>query len=253
MSQFYIGVYWHDRPASLRQHADTTKEFLLLLHTLHPVFKSLEWVGDRPNTAVKLSPDLSNLDDLIYHHAGGRKQAYDVTNPDGTPAWESVSNSGFGMWYGTGKSPEGGGLTISVHTGQTGPHTPNSVLISFPEPADTRFPYREFFDYVFLKRVFLQMIAYWHPNTGRVTSRSFATAVAGDGRPGVGWLTYLSDRRASALRNDNTLKDLAIEDLPDGGVLISLGPTLISPDNLLQVEKARLLRHRLAAEKLISV
>ncbi|HEV7816140.1 MAG TPA: hypothetical protein VGP06_13700, partial [Janthinobacterium sp.] len=81
MSDFYLGVYWHDRPVTLRQYADATRAFLLLLQKTHPVFHSLEWVGDRPNSEVKINPDLTDLDDFIYQHAGDKWSIYTPANP----------------------------------------------------------------------------------------------------------------------------------------------------------------------------
>ncbi len=253
MNEFYIGAYWPNRPLTLRQYADETRQYLLLLASIHPVFRSLEWVGDRPNLAIKLSPDLSNLDDLIYHQAGSTGFRYDDANPDGTASWNSVCAYGYMMRYNTGKSPEDVGVSISISTGKRDLPVPNSATISFPPPDTPGFPHREFFDYEFLKSLFLQVIAFWKPTTARVATHAFVKAVVKEGLPGVGWLTYVGDPRAAALRLDSSLKSLMFEEMPDGGLLISLGRTMISPDNMLQVEKARLLRSKLVAERFIDV
>ncbi len=253
MNALYIGAYWPNRPLTLRQYADETRQYLQLLANIHPVFRSLEWVGDRPNSAVKLSPDFSNLDDLISRHAGSKRYLYDNPNPDGTASWDSVCDFGYGMRYSTGKSPEDGGVSISISTGKRNLPVPNSATISFPPPDSPRFPDREFFDYEFLKSLFSQVIAFWKPKVARVTTHAFAKAVVTEGLPGVGWMTYVADPRAAALRHDSSLKSLMFEEMPDGGLLISLDRTMISPDNMLQVEKARLLRSKLVAEKFIDV
>ncbi len=170
MFGFYLGIYWSaNRALTLRQYADATCSFLKLLRRLHPVFQALEWVGDGANSAVHLSPDLCNLNDLIYRHAGRNDAIYQDKNPDGTPSWASVGKIGYGMVYEVGKSAEASGVIM---------HAP----------------------------------------------------------------------RAATLRNDPTLNDLIFEQLPDGGTLISLGTDIISPDNLVQVTKARRLRSRLLAE-----
>lgn len=67
----------------------------------------------------------------------------------------------------------------------------------------------------------------------------------------VGWLTYLRDPRATALRNSPELKNLVFDTTPDGGTLISLGRAPISPDNAEQVEQARRLRQILLDEHLV--
>lgn len=251
MSYFYLGAYWPaDRPLTLRQYADATRSFLAQLQGVHPAFRTLEWVGDRPNSAVHLLPDLSNLDDLIYRHAG-RDAIYRDTNADGTPSWKSTGILGYSMDYCTGKSAQAGGISIGVTAGCHGIPTPNAISIGFPPPEDTRFPHREFHDHAFLRVLFCKVITLWAPKYGRVTSHAFAEAVSGDARPHVGWLTYLRDPRAAALRNAEALRGLVFESTPDGGTLISLDQAIIRPDNMAQVERARQLRSKLIAEKLV--
>ncbi len=250
---FVLGAYWPNRPLTLRQYADETRQYLLLLGSIHPVFRSLEWVGNRPNSAVKLLPDLGNLDELIYRNAGSRRFQYDDANPDGTPSWNSVCDFGYGMRYDTGKLAADGGIGISLSTGKRNLRTPNSTTITFPPQEHSSFAPREFFDYEFLRHLFSQVAAFWKPARGLLTSHAFSRAVIGDEMPGVGWLTYVGDPRAAALRHDTSLKSLLFEEMPTGGLLISLDRKMISPDNMLQVEKARLLRSKLVAEKFIDV
>lgn len=84
-----------------------------------------------------------------------------------------------------------------------------------------------------------------------LTSSAFDKAMATQGAYIVGWLTYARDPRAAALRNSPELKNLIFETTPDGGTLISLGRTPISPDNAEQVEQARHLRQILIDEHLV--
>lgn len=251
MSSFYLGVYWHSRQLTMRAYADATHRFIHLLRTAHPAFALLEWVGDRPGTAVRVASDLSNLDELIYHHAWDKTRRYEHANPDGAPAWESVSKLGYGMDYSTGGSKKEGYLFVSISAGITAPEIFNSVLIEFPAPDHPKFFYREFFDDSFLTKLFSQCVHLWRPESGRVTSHSFNQAVAPASPPVIGWLTYVRDPRAAALRNSPQLKNLIFETTPDGGTLISLGRTPISPDNAEQVEQARLLRQILLDERLV--
>jgi hypothetical protein len=250
IDEFYIGAYWYERQLSLRQYADATHAFIALLRRIHPVFQTLQWVGGRPNLFVKLSPDLSNLDELIYCHASD-KGIYEDGNPDGSPSWQSLSRSSFMMNYSTGKSKKEGRILISITAGNPGTRMPNSVLITFPTPEQPLFPHREFFNYDFLKKLFLKCMDFWKPETGRLINRTFGNAVVQSGPPRVGWLTYVRDPRAAALRNSASLKGLIFEEASDGGTLISLGPTMISPDNDEQVDNARRLRSILTDEKII--
>lgn len=251
MSYFNLGAYWPARELTLRQYADVTHAFLLLLQQIHPVFRDLVWVGTRPNSAIELAANLGNLDALILAHAGSARNVYSSANPDGTPSWQSTCTAGYSMVYDTGKSADGGGLSIGIRAGSYASRTPNALTISFPLENDVRFPYREFFEYAFLRNLFSQVVAFWKPETALLTSHLFSKAFVSGELPIVGWLTYLRDPRAAALRNSATLSNLNFEQMPDGGTLISLDTAIISPNNSVQVESARRLRHLLIAEKLV--
>src|SRR5882757_1203547 len=132
MSDYYLGVYWHDRPVTLREYADATRAFLLLLQKSHPVFQSLEWVGDRPNSELKINQDLANLDDLIYEHAPYDNHVYTMANPDGTPTWQSLSPLGYEMTFGSSPANTKESVVVTIRTGDTGKYTPNAASIRFP-------------------------------------------------------------------------------------------------------------------------
>lgn len=252
MSPFYLGTYWRaDRALTLRQYVDATKGFLRMLQSTHPAFRSLEWVGDRPNSTISLTSGMGNLDDLVYRHAGSKEHLFNPANPDGTPLWDSLCKFGYSMTYGTGPSPAGGGLTIAIGAGSYGLPLSNAVWIGFPPPEDQRFSQPEFYDYAFLKALFCQMVEFWAPTDGLVTQHAFNSAVTDEGLPYAGWLTYVRDPRAAALRNSDALRGLIFEQMPGGGTLISLDTAIISPDNPTQVENARRLRSLLIAEKLV--
>ena len=205
---------------------------------------------DRPDFFINVAPDLSNLDELIYRHAGD-KGVYEDGNSDGTPSWHSLSRSSFMMYYSTGKSKKEGRVLISITAGNLGTRMPNSVLVVFPVPENPLFPHREFFDYEFLKNLSLKCMDFWKPETGQLVSRDFGNAVHATEPPYVGWLTYMRDPRAAALRNSALLKGLIFEETSDGGTLISLGRAMISPDNDEQVASAQRLRKILIDEKLL--
>lgn len=88
----------------------------------------------------------------------------------------------------------------------------------------------------------MQLVDFWKPEHGRLTSYAFSEAVSTSMTVAVGWLTYVRDPRAAALRNSPSLKKLIFHPTPDGGTLMSLGRTPVSPDNPEQVENARVLR-----------
>jgi hypothetical protein len=252
MNRIFLGAYWKSRSLTLRQYADLTRDFFLRLQAIHPVFRTLEWVGDRPDSEIAVSPDLANLDDLIYRRAGSER-VFSNPNPDGTPSWDSACRLGFAMTYGSHPANSGNSVVVGIDAGTSSETFTNSATLYFPGENIAGFTHREFYEYDFLKELFSIMRIVWTPKFGLVVSDEFSDAVAGKESRDVGWLTYVRDHRALALRNDIALKGLIVEEAPDGGVLLSLGRAIISPDNMEQVELARLLRRRLISEKLIGV
>lgn len=252
MDDFTIGIYWYERPLTLRVYADVSGAFIRRLKGIHPAFQGLEWVGNRPNNAVRLADDLGNLNALIYAHGGSKDFLYENLNPDGSLTCESFGKNGFDMSYSSGKFVTGGKIDIWIGAGRTGARNANGVTIGFPSRENHAFPCKEFFDYDFLRQLLLQMVDFWKPEDGRLTNYPFSKAIKTRGGVVVGWLTYARDPRAAALRNSPALKNLIFETTPDGGTLISLGRTPISPDNAEQVEQARRLRQILIDEHLVT-
>jgi hypothetical protein len=248
VDKFYLAVYWHGRPLTLRQYADTTHEFLAVLHWAHPIFRSLTWVGAQRHPAVRISPDLTNLDDLICRHAGGSSPLHDTANADGTRNWCSRSADGYSMRY---ETTTGMAMVLDIRAGNGGSLLPDTFTISFPVLDEAR-TYREFFNYEYITALFRQVITFWKPETGLVTTHSFSRAMAGNQRPGVGWLTYIR-APLPGLQNDPALRGVTVDEGPEDGVLISLGRSFISANNSSQVEKGRVLRQKLRAERLIDL
>ena len=115
MNDFFLGLYWKNRPITLRQYASNTKQFLVLLQETHSVFQSLEWAGERPGSAIKLSADLSNLDDLVYRHSWNRERVFEPHNVDGSPTWETLAPLGYHMSFSTESSDIRNSVDIGIH------------------------------------------------------------------------------------------------------------------------------------------
>jgi hypothetical protein len=162
-----------------------------------------------------------------------------------------LSVSGFGLTYGSVPANKAGSVTVSISAGESGTHTPNAVSIRFPSPEKTPISRDDFFNYEFVKKLFIEAIRFWKPEYGRVTSYAFSDAISSYPWSRIGWLTYLGDPRALALRNDPALAGVIVEPLDSRGALISLNGNIISPDDTAQLEKARRLEQKLIAEKLL--
>lgn len=247
MDEFYMGVYWSARPTSLRQHADLTKAYFQILRQLHPAFGRLFWVGDRADSSVEISPGNENLDELIYRHAGGRHHDWDLTDTDGLPRWDSQSSVGLRMVYNTGRSYKKGGLTVSFHTGDTDNTTPNNVIISLPKVNEDA-AITDLCNYDFLLTLFKKTIAYWRPENGLVTSLDFSRMITTTSYSELGWLTYISEARATKLVHDDLSAAYIAERLAGGSLILSLGRQMIAASDKGLVAKAIRLRSKLIAD-----
>jgi hypothetical protein len=254
MEEYFIGVYWTNRKSTLREYATNLIGLLRLLRSAHPdAFAELSWVGDRAGASVKLNSDLSNVEELVHRHAGFDDSTYDITRPDGGPAWEAISSDGFSMHYNTGRSSKAGGISLSITDGQLNKHIPDSCVLRFPGANSPGFAFKEFGDSAFLKSLLLAMIEYWRPDFGLVTSHLFSRMVVREGSPAAGWHTYVKDPRAQALRNDAAFRSLRIENGPFGGTLFSLNTEYLSPSDAGQIIQVRRLHEKLTSERLVDL
>jgi len=230
MNEFLLGAYWKARGLTLQEFADLVRGFVQLLRKVHPAFATLQWVGDRPDSSVRISDDLENLRELIFRHSWERRDIRGQWTIEGIPSGDATNDVGFGFTLNTGKSSKEGGITVGIRAGNPKPPVPNSVTIAFPGPEDERFEHRSFFDYQFLKGLFVETIRYWQPERAVVTARDYSKLVYPAGPAKSGWLTYFTDSRAAELA-----RAFPTEPLEVPGTVLTLGPNVLSardPDQL---------------------
>lgn len=194
IDELYIGVYWKHRPLTLAQYASELRGFLSRLQTAHPAFQTLAWVGNRPNASVAVAENLANLDDIVRCHSWSKRDVRGGFLPDGTVNPQLMSAIGFLLIFNTGVPPANGGIYVSVRAGALASRVPDAVVLRWGCDPPTVFP--EFLDAGFLQRLFADVIDYWRPDWGLVTSPRYAKAVCPDSLPRVGWLTYVADTGA---------------------------------------------------------
>ncbi len=253
MDEYVLGLYWKGNPLTLRQYADKVREFLEFLAQTHPVFEAMEWVSeDESEPAVRLSPKLANLDKLIYKHAGVSDQVYNVANPDGTPVWASVGWRGYQMNFVNCGSAEDGMVAVNIHAGKSSEQVFNTVTIQFPTPDHLNFPHPEFYIFGFIRDLFVDAIKFWRPERARIFSFDFGEAVE-TSKPYVGgWLVYLADPLAKKLGKDPDLDDFHVESVGGvDGALLSFKDEIVFVNDDVHVEKAKRLRAKLIAQKLV--
>lgn len=251
LNDYYVGAYWKVRMLTLLEYANQVKGFLNQLQTLHPVFGGLYYVGNKPNSEVKLTSDLSNLDDLIVKFSWDPKGKYENANLDGTPSWESTHSRGYRMVFNNGKSAKEGGVTISISVGMYSIWLNNAVIIEFPAN-DPGFPI-EFSSYELIEKIFKLTVNFWRPEAALYTSYKFNEKVSyGSNEDFTTWqigsLTYLD--------NPEVVKELPLgvdcQLLETGGPMIITLKETLSAENIEHVTKAISIRDALANKGLLN-
>jgi hypothetical protein len=254
MDSLYIGAYWKVRKITMREYADSTKQFLQALCKYNPVFNELFYVGRKPNSAVKLLQDFDNLDDLIYNNAWDPKVKYKNTNPDGRPSWETDSKLGFNMTFDSGRVTNQGGVEVSISAGKFSAAVNNVVLIYFPTANHPNFFQLGFHQAESIVKLFRLTVNFWKPETALLTSKNFRKKVAFDRGTSafkhnwnIGFLTYLE--------NPDVIKELPPDvdyhRLEAGGVMIVTSSEFLSIDSPEIVEKGVRIRDNLYQKGLL--
>jgi hypothetical protein len=235
--EFYLGAYWKQGLCTLREYAVGTKHFMARLVALHPVFQGLEMTGKAPNSGVRLLPDLSNLEELIFQLGPGNDDLFTHTNPDGTPTLDSEAGLGFSTSYGNRKPQAQGGVGVSITVGTDSPWLTNAVVIEMPMGIS------EFRDYGFVKKLLETTVECWAPSMAVVTCYALVEKLSGQGGPRtIGWMTWFKD---SAVRKA-VPKGVEREALA-GGVLVTTAREVVSPENSRHVATALQIRDALLA------
>ena len=251
MIEITIGVYWLKRAITLRAFADELKTHILQLTKPPFDFLNISMVGNTPNSDIKLDNNLSNLDDLVYRFAWDTENYYENANPDGTPSWLSSSDLGF-MLYFTCTTPRSDtNIEFSVSAGINEDEISNSAVVTIQCPTQTQ--ENPLIHYDYLKALLRQLIVFWKPDFGKIMSMPFSDAFSPDGYTDVGWVTYIKNSNASAMRNNPDLiaAGIEMEAVSIGGSLFTIDREMVSPDNETQVARAKLLRAKLMEYRLI--
>jgi Immunity protein 52 len=251
MAKITVGTYWQKRTITLREFADELKKHILQLTKPPFDFSNISMVGNTPNSAIKLDNNLSNLDDLVYRFAWAKKNYYENANSDGTPSWLSSSDLGFRLRFTCATARSDTCIEFSISAGINADEISNSavVIIQCPDTSAEN----PLLHYDYLKTILRQLLVFWKPDFGKIMTMPFIEAFSPDGYTDVGWVTYIKNSNASAMRNNPDLIAAGIEMEPVsiGGSLFTIDREMVSPDNETQVARAKLLRAKLMEYRLI--
>jgi hypothetical protein len=191
--------------------------------------------GKTPTSGVKLLPDLSNLDELIFKLGPRSDDLFTHANPDGSPTLDSEAGIGFSTSYGDQRSYGEEGIGVSISAGMDSPWLTNAVVIEMPMSL------REFQEYGFVKKLLATTLECWEPSRAVVTSHAFSEKLGGKGGPWtIGWMTWFKDASVTkALPKKAERETLAT------GVLVTTTRELLSAENPTHVATALQIRDAL--------
>jgi hypothetical protein len=251
MAKITIGAYWQKRPITLRAFADELKKHILQLTKPPFDFSNITMIGNSPNSYIKLDSNLSNLDDLVYRYAWDSENSYENANPDGTPSWSSSSDLGFRLRFKCAAPGSDMHVEFSVSAGIDDANLSNSAYITIQYPDQIEENPSIHYDY--FKKMLLKLLLFWQPDFGKIMFIPFEDAFLPDGFTDVGWVTYIKNSNASAMRNNPDLiaAGIEMEAVSIGGSLFTIDREMVSPDNETQLARAKLLRAKLMEYRLI--
>jgi len=234
--EFYLGAYWKHRSCTLREYIANCRQFMARLGKLHPCLQELIMTGKAPNAGVRLLPDLSNLDDLVFELGPRGDDLFTHANPDGSPTLESEAGIGFSTSYGDQRPYGEEGIGVSISAGMDSPWLTNAVVIYMPISV------REFQEYGFVKKLLATTVECWEPTRAVVTSHAFREKLGGKvGSPTIGWMNWFKDSAVT-----KALPKRAEREALASGVLVTTTRELLSAENPTHVATARRIRDALS-------
>ena len=238
MGNLYLGAYWKQQRLSLREYIAACKRFLATLRKLHPAFHELVFWGRTKDSAVELTPDLSNLDALILRQGPSENARYSHVGTDGGLTLESECENGFITIYSNKPVSDAEKLGITITAGAHSPWLHNAVVINLPSAVE------DFKNYESVKRLLTETLACWEAEMAVVSSHAFNDRVDEEGSGhAIGWMNWFRDSSVEqALPADVERSRLK------GGVLVTTTRQAVSADSQNHVFAARKIRHSLQSQ-----
>jgi len=239
--EFYLGAYWKHRSCTLREYIAGCRQFMARLGALHPVFRELIMTGKAPNAGVKLLPDLSNLDELVFQLGPRGDDLFTHANSDGSPTLDSEGGLGFATSYSNKKSHAKEGVGVSISTGKDSPWLTNAVVIEMPRGVS------EFREYGFVKKLLETTVECWAPSMAVVSCDALVEKLGGKGgAQTIGWMTWFKDAKVAKALPKKVERETLFN-----GVLVTSTRELLSAENPTHVATALQIRDSLLKRGLL--
>ena len=189
----YIAAFWREGGQTYGEFVMQTREFLLALREIDPIFETLYVMGDRENHELPLGANLEYLETLVYERGWDRnapRDWYTELDEREEPTMDTLSPVGWGLSIVTEPERECSDnyVHLSMHTGATSARLKSRIVV---QAGNARSPLAAI---ATADRLFRLVIDFWDPDGAQLTSADFRDAVWDDEtHEQLGWLTYRKD------------------------------------------------------------
>lgn len=240
MENYSLILYFNSKCLTAREYVDFSKEILLRLREIDPIFTNLFGWGKKANARRQISSDMHNFDEIVFEQIRDNSIAYQNPDPKNKEfTWQSKCFIGYSNSYSNTTRIKEGKISINITGGQ---ENDGILIIDFPQ-----YNYPQFSDYSFIRKLFLKSISLVNADYGCVISNKFTSLVKRDkDKIWIGWFTYLKKREVCELLPADLMKEKT-----ESGIVFTLSKTMPQPTDQEIIDKALNVRNLLRDHKLI--
>lgn len=192
MNTAVLCAYWHKRPLSALQYAESLKAYVACLEQLSSAFSRMYVLGKSKADTARLEPSSENLQQLVL---AGLPKDWSYLSAEGKkiPAsLESYTRNGFANALATTLDHETEGAVVETVMGSIDAEEISNVIVRLRGP--------ELTGAAFLRRLFAHTVELWRPAYAYLEVEGPGTAQNNanlDEIP-LGWLTYIAGEKPLA-------------------------------------------------------
>lgn len=159
---------------------------------------------------------MHNFDEIVFEQIRDNSIAYQNPDPNNKEfAWQSKSFIGYSNSYSNTTRTKEGQVTVKINCGID--NRSGVLIIEFPQ-----YNYPQFWDYSFIRRLFLRCISLVNADYGCVISDELMSLVKKDkDKIWIGWFTYLKNNEVDDLLPTDLMKEKT-----ENGIVFTLSKTM---------------------------
>lgn len=234
-------VYFISKPMTVREYIEFSKDVLMKLKDVDPIFENLFGWGKKANARKQISPDMHDFEQIVFEQIKDNSIAYqnpDLKNREFT--WDSKSFVGYSNSYSNTTRIRDGKISIKITCGQE--NSLGILMIKFPQ-----YNYIQFENGDFVKTLFVKCINLTNPIYGCIVSDEFSNIVKRDqDKIWIGWFNYISNKDVLNILPENIYKEYM-----HNGTLFYLKKSMPEVSDVSLINKALEVRNELRKRKIL--